>query len=355
MPYKEGKRWRATPHHKGIRGKTKLCGTKKEAQEWERQERDRLKSIVLRQQKGMDLLTMCGRYLDHAERYSPKTYQEKRGVCKKILQAWGQDVIVDTITPGMAEIFLIAQKKIRSPNAANKDRKNLNAMFNHAIKIYGVKSNPFAATQNFPCDREPQYTPPVEDVLRLLAVCTRNERVFLDAYLQTGARRSEIFRWTWHDDINFEQRRVRIGTRKTKDGSMRYRWLDMSTELYESLWWLWENRRFKHTPHVFACDTPGIHFGKPYSYRQRFMRSLCNRAGIEPFGYHSLRRFVASLLDDKKVPLDRIRRILGHEKVSTTDRYIKTIRGADTMQETMDLLRIGGEENDTGRSKNIKK
>ena len=129
----------------------------------------------------------------------------------------------------------------------------------------------------------------------------------------------------------------------------------MSTELYESLWWLWENRRFKHTPHVFACDTPGIHFGKPYSYRQRFMRSLCNRAGIEPFGYHSLRRFVASLLDDKKVPLDRIRRILGHEKVSTTDRYIKTIRGADTMQETMDLLRIGGEENDTGRSKNIKK
>lgn len=343
MPYKEGRFWRATPKYKGVRGKTKRCKTKKEAGEWERSERKQLKETASRRQKGTDLLTMTGRYLDHAERFLiSKTYGEKKTVCRRILKAWGKDCIIDAITPAMAETYLIDQRKNRTANAVNKDRKNLNAMFNHAVKIYGVSTNPFAHTGAFPVDPGVQYTPPVEDVLRLLAVATRTERVFLDAYLQTGARRSEIFRWTWQDDVNFERREVRIGTRKTRDHSMKYRWLDMSDELHESLRWLYQNRIFKRSPYVFLCDTRCRYYGQPYQHRQRFLKTLCKRAGIEPFGYHALRRFVASLLDDQKVPLERIRRILGHEKVSTTDRYIKSIRGAGSMRETMNLLSISG-------------
>ncbi len=352
MPYKEGKKWRATPKYKGIRGKTKVCKTKKEALEWERQEKDRLKEIVLRQQSGMDLLTLTGKYLDYAERHSAKTYDEKQAVCKRILKAWGKDMLVDLITADLAIQYLNEQKRERSANAANKDRKNLLRMFNWGNEILGLSHNPFSKITKFAHDPKPSYTPPVEDVLRLLAVCTRSEKVFLDAYLKTGARRSETFRWQWHGDINFERKQVRIGTRKTRDGSMEYRWLNMSGKLYESLWWLWNNRGknpklkpeqkkvIKRSPYVFVNDHPGPNFGKPFKYRQRFMNSLCERAKIKPFGFHALRRFVASLLDDKKVPLERIRRILGHSKVSTTDRYIKNIRGDNYMQDTMDLLTI---------------
>jgi integrase len=85
--------------------------------------------------------------------------------------------------------------------------------------------------------KAPQYTPPQEDILKLLMAATREERIFLNCYLQTGARRSEIFRWTWVDDINFERREVRLGTRKTRDGSMSYETLPMSGELYQDLWW----------------------------------------------------------------------------------------------------------------------
>ncbi len=340
MPYKEGKKWRATPKFKGTRGRTKWCGTKKEALEWERQEKGRLKKIELRRQSGMDLLSLTGRYLDFAERHSQKTYQEKQAVCKRVLMAWGTDMLVDEITAAMAESYLSTQKTKRSANSANKDRKNLLRMFNYGIEIHGLSSNPFTKTEKFPHDREPQYTPPVEDVLRLLTVCTRNDRIFLDAYLQTGARRSEIFRWLWHEDINFERRQVRIGTRKTKDGSMKYRWLGMSDELYESLWWLWNNRKFKRIPFVFVCETKGIHYGKPYRYRQYFIKNLCERTGVKPFGYHALRRFVASLLDDKKVSLKQIQMILGHEKPSTTDRYLFNLRGDIGMRNTMNLLSI---------------
>ena len=344
MPYKEKGRWRATPKYKGIRGRTKWCGTKKEALEWERQEKDRLKKSELRRLKGMDLLILTGKYLDHAERHSLKTYQEKRAVCRRVLKAWGKDMLVDEITMAMAETYLLKQKTKRSANTANKDRKNLLRMFNYGIETHELQSNPFAKTEKFPHDRAPAYVPPIEDILRLLAVCTRKERIFLDAYLQTGARRSETFRWTWHDDINFERRQVRIGTRKTKDGSIKFRWLGMSDELYESLWWLWNNRKFKHSPYVFLNDHPGPNYGKPFVYRQRFMRRLCDRAEIKPFNFHSLRRFVASLLDDHKVPLKRIQRILGHSKPSTTDRYLFNLRGDIGMKETMNLLSLEGEK-----------
>jgi integrase len=198
-------------------------------------------------------------------------------------------------------------------------------------------SNPVAKIKKVPHNRSPQYTPPTEDVLRILAVATRQEHVFLDCYLHTAARRSEIFKWTWADDINFEKRQVRLGTRKTRDGSMEYVWMPMNTDLYDSLWWWWNNRKFKNSPYVFVHDAPGLHYGKPYKTRSRFLKGLCKRAGIKPFGFHALRHYVASVLaDTHKVSAKRIQRILRHKSVSTTERYIQNIN--DDLEDTLELL-----------------
>ncbi|MBU1456612.1 MAG: hypothetical protein KKD01_17995 [Proteobacteria bacterium] len=43
-------------------------------------------------------------------------------------------------------------------------------------------------------------------------------------YLNLGARKSEVFRLTWKDDIDFFGKKVRLTTRKTKDGSMEEDW-----------------------------------------------------------------------------------------------------------------------------------
>ena len=136
--------------------------------------------------------------------------------------------------------------------------------------------------------------------MRLIAVATRKEKIFLDCYLHTAARRSEIFRWTWHEDINFEKRQIRLGTRKTRDGSMEYEWLPMNDELYKSLMWLWENRNFKRNPYVFVCETPGRHYGKSYKYRQRFIKDLCKRAGIKSSVLRAIKRRIARFLSSIK-------------------------------------------------------
>ena len=103
-------------------------------------------------------------------------------------------------------------------------------------RIYDLDRNPVGKLRRLPHDRAQQYTPPTRDILLVLAAATREERVFLECFVSPAARKSEIFRLTWLDDINFERRQIRLGTRKTRDGSMEYEWLPMNDSLYDALW-----------------------------------------------------------------------------------------------------------------------
>ena len=72
-----------------------------------------------------------------------------------------------------------------------------------------------------------------------------------------------------------------------------------------------------------------------YINRFKLMRSICRRAGVPQFGYHTIRHFVASyLVDKKKVSLPVISRLLRHKNLQTTERYLQAIdpRGRDTMR-----------------------
>jgi integrase len=99
----------------------------------------------------------------------------------------------------------------------------------------------------------------------------------------------------------------------------------MSDELFEDLWW-WENHRsIKNSAHVFQ-NTHTLHYGEPRTSRHHFLKTLCNRAGFGAFGFHALRRYVASVLaDTHKISAKKIQCILRHKNLSVTERYIKKI------------------------------
>lgn len=341
MPSKDRLRgtWRAQVRHEG-RIYRKDCRTKRAAEEWEHAKREELKEVSkARIQTDMGSGDFFNRYLDHAKlSYTEGVYKEKKSLVTRFLEMFGNVSVYD-VTPAMIHEFLQKQAQERSANAANRDRKNLLAMWNWGQQILDLPTNPVVKMKQYPHTRGPQYTPPTEDVLKLLAAATAEERVFLQCYLQTGARRGEIFRWTWNEDINFEKQEVRLGTRKTRDGSMDYQWLPMSEELYEELWWWWRHRPLKDTPYVFVStqEHPGRHYGKPYKERRWFMETLCKRAGVKTFGFHALRRYVASVLaDTHKVSAKTIQRILRHKALSTTERYIQNIN--HDLKSIVDLL-----------------
>ncbi|MGA9535843.1 MAG: hypothetical protein WBR24_08025 [Desulfobacterales bacterium] len=56
-----------------------------------------------------------------------------------------------------------------------------------------------------------------------------------------------MLRWTWADNINFEERWVRLGTRKNKTGEMTYEKLWMNDDLYKLLKWQWDHRHRRQT------------------------------------------------------------------------------------------------------------
>ena len=110
--------------------------------------------------------------------------------------------------------------------------------------------NPVATIDKLPHEPAEQYIPTEREVLKVLLVASGQDRVMLTAYLTTAARKWKLFRWRWMEDINFETRMVRLGTRKTKDGSFEYEWLPMSDILCKELIMHYHNRA-QDIPWVF--------------------------------------------------------------------------------------------------------
>jgi integrase len=102
-------------------------------------------------------------------------------------------------------------------------------------------------------------------------------------------RIDEILRLRW-EDVNFQERTVRLWTRKRRDGSWAGDKLPVNEVLHETLQQLWERRN--QNERGFLNPKTGTR----YLYRPKLMRTICNRAGVRQFGFHAIRHYVASYL-----------------------------------------------------------
>jgi integrase len=163
-----------------------------------------------------------------------------------------------------------------------------------------------------------------QDILKVIMAAQGYDRVLIGAYWHTGARKSEVLRWTWADDINFGERWVSLGTRKNRTGEMTYEKLWMNDDLHNLLKWQWKNRH-PASPYVFChMNEKSKYYGKRFDERRKTLKSLCEKAGVEPFGYHDIRHTVAKYLNDiQKVGLKKVQQVLRHRRQSTTEIYVE--------------------------------
>jgi len=285
-------------------------------------------------QTPMDYLTVLGwatAVLDDAKRRrSQKTYAEKRDVFRRLLkhERFRPGSSVSSVGAPDALAYLGEQFDARSGNAANKDRKNLSTAWTWGLQFlpgFPAGPNPFLAVQRFPEVRRPRYVPHEEDFRKVLDMAVGQDRVMLLTFLHLAARRGEVFGLRW-EDIDFAGSRVRLATKKTRNGSTRLDWLPMTGELRQALLGWWEARPHKQAQHVFVI-TGGFNFnnqheGKPFRYRQHFMEQLCEQAGVKPFGFHAIRHLSAVILFQAGYPVATIKAILRHEDARTTEKYL---------------------------------
>jgi len=309
------------------------------AAQWEAEQKKQLEKEQEKQAgqtRTSSCLTLHDWLTDHLSyvqpRVSRKTYLEKQGAARRLLAEVKPGLPISQLDHEAITRFLTRQGATRSPNASNKDRKNLATAWEWGRKFLSGfpqnSANLFTMVEKLPEKRQVRYVPPEEDFWAVLDQAKGQDRVMLLTFLHLALRRNEAFSLQW-SDIDFANGTVKIGTRKRRGGHMEYDYLPMTNELKKVLLWWWENRPMKRTKHVFTqiYSSPSRWHepGKPFKSRQHFMKEICALAGVKNFGYHAIRHLSATFLFRAGYKLAVIQRILRHKSPSTTERYLQKL------------------------------
>ncbi|MCX5891002.1 MAG: site-specific integrase [Deltaproteobacteria bacterium] len=228
------------------------------------------------------------------------------------------------LTPEQVEDYLLTRP---SNHNFNKERTEIMRLFSWAHRRQLVPHNPVFLVEKLSVDRQKKVIPNPQDMAKIL-MAAGPDRPLLLILFHTMARIDEILRLKW-EDVNFQERAIRLWTRKRRGGNWESDWLPVNTALEAVLWSLWQKK--EQDEWVFFNQRQGTR----YLYRPKLMGTICKRAGVPKYGFHTIRHFVASyLFDKKKVSLPVISKLLRHKSLQTTERYLQAIdpRFRDTMR-----------------------
>ena len=304
------------------------------AKEWEEEQREKAMMARAGEQQARQTPSGCERLLAWGEAYlnfaqhtmSRQTSVEKRTHLSVFFRYCRDNRIegLEVLTKQHVFGFLSSIMRKHGAKVANKYRKNLLAAWNWGVSYmdaFPEHLSPFAGVKPFPVEPETRYVPPEEDVIKVLQQARGQELVMLLTIYYTGARRGEVFRLSWENDVRLNEHRIRLSDNKAGGGQRRYCWMEMHPVLHQALTW-WHNARPFNVDNVFMQEQ-GDMAGEPFRAKAHMMRRLCARAGVKPFGFHSLRHksaaitFAAAGLNSAQV-------LMRHYRASTTDRYVRS-------------------------------
>lgn len=346
-PYhRKGKKYQALLKHKGLQ-RSKVVDTKKEGREWAEQKAKEIDAELEKTcQRALTFSDASNEYLSDCAWMQRQTVNEKYShyttfaewMVKTILNKV-DDFSLDSISIEIArKYYRFVQNKV-STKTANNHLKNLKALWNWHIREGRERFNPWTHVKMNKGVEYQEYVPPTEDIVAVLLAAKPWQQDYLNIILKTGCRASDPRRLTW-EAVNFEQEWIAFWTMKRQGGEKKYRKIAMpiGSKLHEILKRLWENRD-KRSPFVFTNPNSGTGFTRTdpdfrYMLGDKVFKDkteiigLCSKAGVKKFNFKSLRHYIALRLDDSgKASLTDIQKLLGHEKATTTDTYLKGLRG----------------------------
>ncbi len=265
----------------------------------------------------MDFLRLSESRLEELElKRSKSHFLENKAFFKKLTPLWGRK---KKITRDDVEAYL-NEVALESKSKANKHLRFIRALFSHGVKRGWLKHNPCTGIERFPEKKKKKYIPSEEDIRLVLELANCEQRRYLLVVAHTLGRIRAINNLRWED---VHENYLSLFTRKAKNSDEKEIRVPMNSVLKAIL----EDMK-KHKTGEYVFLNPQT--GRPYDYRDKFLPNLCKEAGVEPFMYHSLRHWGASKLDSMGVGLTTIKEILGHERTSTTDLYLQSLRGGVT-------------------------
>lgn len=289
----------------------------------------------------MAFLELINRRLDYVRSYhSHRHYQEYVYLARRWVKRW-KDLSCSQITRQVVENFILARGRV-SAQTANKEIRALRATFNWGKKRQLVVQNPLDGLSFLPTTHKIPYVPTPQEIEKVIAAADPDTQDYLCTIRDTLGRISEINALRW-DDVNLERKYLVLYTRKRKGGHLTPRKVPMTDRLFQTLarraeemdksipWVFW---------HTYTSSKTGERITGPFNDRKKFMRTLCQKAGVRYFRFHALRHSGASVLESLNVPISSIQRILGHTNRMTTEIYLHSL--GQTEREAMAVFERAG-------------
>jgi integrase len=197
------------------------------------------------------------------------------------------------------------------PYRANRTRSIASAMFNFAVDQEMRADNPCRGVRPNPEAPRRRYLTPSEHSRLMTVLAAYRNQSTADIFrlaLFTGCRIGETMRATWiqFDEEFIQWTKPASNTKQQKEHS-----IPLSAPAQQLL--MRVHRTSNGRPTVF----PVVH----QSWLREQWVEICKTAGIRNLRIHDLRHSFASTLANEKVPLQVVGQLLGHSKISTTERY----------------------------------
>ncbi len=266
-------------------------------------------------------------YLEHAKRtVTHQTYVGKQLVMRDFFAFCNKQKIlsVEDITTAKCYTFLSKINDTRGGHVANMYRRNMLAAWTWGmdfVEDFPQIRSPIQKIKNFIVEKKDRYVPSDEDIVKVFDVAKGQDLVILFMLYFTGARKGEVFRLMW-DDIDLTNQTIRLKDNKAGNGQGRVRWIHMHPNLVQALMW-WEKVRPCKVNNVFMQTHSKSCMGDAFKHRKHFMKRLCSKAGVQPFGFHAIRHKAAAVTFMES-GLNAAQTLMGHYRATTTDIYTKS-------------------------------
>jgi integrase len=319
-------RWKVTCRYTtfdGSRKQKKKEGfqTKREAQQFEKEFLQKMNGSL-----SMSMSSLFDLYLEDAKaRVKPTTYSSIEFTIEKSLRpAFGKTAVQDVTPLAIRKWYGELQKKksritggALSQTTTTMIKSRLSSIFNFAVRLYGLPSNPCAnaiAEKRKEKRREMKFLT-VQEYTKFRA-CEQNElmRIAFDTLFWTGMREGELLALAPEDvrdgKISINKTYIKlnreeiIGVPKTASS---VRVISIPRFLQDEL-----------EPLITTMSGGRIFEGASASMLRNHCKRNCVKAGVPVIRVHDLRHSHASMLIDQGVQPLLIAERLGHENVTIT-------------------------------------
>ncbi|MCI0824107.1 MAG: site-specific integrase, partial [Chloroflexi bacterium] len=196
--------------------------------------------------------------------------------------------------------------------------QTLSQLYKHAVKQFGFPSNPLDGVPRPQVPEKPVVALTLEEARALdSAPEDDQERLVVDLLLGHGWRGIELRRLTAADARSARDGEIWIWGKERKE------WAPLLAETHGLLIRL-SQELSDGDPVLRARRTRGgVHHPLGEDGLRRWVESLCQRAGIQVYKPHDLRRTFGSLVARHSGDSHLVERLLRHGKPNVTDRYIQ--------------------------------